>query len=121
MSSREEENAAAAREPKRKGACPYCWSYSISYNERSKIWGCQKCERSFQIPSYGQGGSSPPQKAEPMGFLTSVFEVCPNCNERSLIYRKSELIEWEYYKCKNENCGRVFGVEELNDMRGSTS
>jgi transposase-like protein len=119
VSSREEENAAAEREPKRKGACPFCWSYNIIFNEYYETWRCQKCERSFQTPSFGLGGAPPTRRSEPMGFLTAAFEICPYCNQRKLLYHKSDEVDWEYYKCHNNECNRVYGVAELGKIKES--
>ncbi len=39
-----------------KGLCPYCGSPNLSYNPRFKSWRCNRCEKSFPIPSYGTDG-----------------------------------------------------------------
>lgn len=109
MSSREEENAAAAREGSRNGACPFCWGYNIVYNEHYKTWRCNKCERSFPVPSYGPGGQVKVKVPEPLGFQTAVFTICPACNQRTLLFHGADkALESEFFECQNDNCRRVF-------------
>lgn len=33
--------------------CPFCGSIKISYSEHFKSWKCNRCEKSFDIPTYG--------------------------------------------------------------------
>jgi ribosomal protein L37AE/L43A len=55
MPKREDEYWAGMKEPKGRGLCPFCGSSNISYNKRFHSWRCNRCERSFPIPSYGPG------------------------------------------------------------------
>ena len=42
------------------GLCPFCGSSNISRNPKYKTWRCNRCEKSFPVPSHGPGGI--PQK-----------------------------------------------------------
>jgi ribosomal protein L37AE/L43A len=54
--TREEEYAAARKEPRGKPLCPFCGSPKVYYNKRFKSWRCGGCEKSFSTPSYGARG-----------------------------------------------------------------
>lgn len=44
-------------------------------------------------------------------------EICPGCGAKSLTFHKSPDVDYEFYKCFNNGCNRVFGVDELRILR----
>ena len=54
MPKREDEFWAGKKESEGRGLCPFCGASNISYNEAFKSWRCNRCEKSFPMPSYGQ-------------------------------------------------------------------
>jgi hypothetical protein len=44
-------------------------------------------------------------------------EICPNCGAKTLNFRKSLDVDYEFFKCSNDGCNRVFGVDELRILR----
>jgi hypothetical protein len=44
-------------------------------------------------------------------------EICPNCGAKTLTFRRSPDVDYEFYKCSNNACNRVYGVDELRILR----
>ena len=48
---------------------------------------------------------------------TQEAEICPCCSAKTTTFQKSKEVDYEFYKCSNDGCNRVFGVDELRILR----